>query len=164
METIERDGKEYTLRNLKEVTNGARNRVEHLQEDLLDNVLDTGKILSSSMLGTPVAKTNNNDITKIVKEKGLLKEGKTMADLTEAIRFDTYKEEIMAVMLMTDLTYFELTDPKGLYSTLQWLIEEAKKRIGSFEGFTSGLRLNTNSLQAKNITAKTKGARTTKKN
>ena len=163
METIERDGKEYTLRNLKEVTNGARNRVENLQEDLLDNVLDTGKLLSYSMIGTSPGITNNRKITELVKEKGLLKEGKAMADLAEAMKFDTHKEEIMAVMLMTDLTYFELTDPKGLYFTLQWLIEEAKKRIGSFEDFTNGLQLNINSLQARNITTKIKGARAKKK-
>ena len=161
METIERDGKTYTLRNLKEITNGAKDRVKYLQEELLDSVLATDKLISPEMMATPLEGTDNSNIIELAKEKRLVKQGKTLADLTKVLNFDEEKKEIMAVMLMTDLTYFELTDPKGLYSTLEWLIEEAKQRIGTYEDFSTGLRLNTHSLQApQNI--KVKGGRSTK--
>ena len=163
METIERDGETYTLRNLDEITYGAKDRVKYLQEELLDSVLATDKLISPEVIATPLESTDNDSIIELAKEKRLVKPGKTLADLTKVLNFDEEKKEIMAVMLMTDLTYFELTEPKGLCSTLQWLIEEAKQRIGTYEDFSTGLRLSTHSLQApQNVHTKAKGGRSTK--
>lgn len=137
---------EYKLRELDEITNGACRRVESLQERLLFHVLDFEEVMK--LKTGEEQEADDATLLNLAIEKGLLRTGKTISDVLDAVTITETKKDLMTVMLTTDIDYFELVDGTFPRRVLLTLISESKQLIGSFEDFSNGLQLNIPSPQA----------------
>ena len=154
MKKIEINGRIFELRERKEVSKGACERVEELEDVLLSEYFDIMDLIKIDQdTNKQQVKGRNKKPTKeeLIEEaiqKGALREGKTVKDLQTLTRKTENIKDTMAVMLTTNMHYNDLISDTFPQMTYIELVKESKKLIGEFEDFIIGLPLNMQFLQA----------------
>jgi hypothetical protein len=139
MRTIDIAGVEYKIRNKYEITHKACRRVELLIPSLFFNSFDMEKLIEDSK--NKEAKGKKKDIEREIFVQ-LLKNPEKFVEFIQMMtsNIDNSYKDIIAIMLVTDKDYAEVNEMPQM--TLIELAKEAKKEIGSYEDFTSGLGIN----------------------
>lgn len=150
MITKEIYGKTYTFREDKEVTHGAKMRVQDLIPSLFLKKLEMGNYMSAKG-----KKKEEKILTDWFSQ--LLQDSRSFLEFLRIANLDESYKDIMTAMLSTNLDYGELIGENMLEMALQEIISESKNALGSFEKFSNSLNINIDFDLMKMIESMTEG-------